>query len=333
MAEYVLEVRRPPSRPVFVTGVRSALMIPDAMDGLGQWQGRAGGYMQVEPAYERAVTGLGDDAPPAPTADELRGLEQAIRNLAAQGVSIQEARLRAVRAFVALKRRLHREKQAQRRSGKKKSHRSHPHRWQYGRHLAFGQRREAGMHGFGGIVSTTADFARLNAAQNHAIAVQAEISGIGKDAWDSEILEQADSVERGGWSPADNYTYDKMMAFWLAQTQRLLVYGTAWLEKRPSNEDVAEVERFAAGTDKLIALVKGFLPTETRAQAESDRRSAEVALSGSPMKSPDDEGAAAFKEEVLKRANSLASGGLGVVATAAAVLAAAAIGAKAVGII
>lgn len=70
MPEYVLVARRPVRRGVLVRGVKDALYIPAGMQGyrdpllvppgMAQFRGRAAGYMQVEPAYERPAYGLGD---------------------------------------------------------------------------------------------------------------------------------------------------------------------------------------------------------------------------------------------------------------------------------
>jgi hypothetical protein len=325
-------------RPVLVQGVRSAVLIPVGMTGLSQWNNRASGYLQVEPAYERPVSGLGADDPSKLTDAELAAVQAAVKKFVASGMPESEARVRAVRIFVRV-----RQERPRAMPHDQGLHRG----WKRGRHRGWAtgatrppgwRRRGAGPTGLSGLgpsapVSTAADFAKLNAAQNHAIAVQAEISSIGKDAWNSEILEQTDTFESAGWSPASDYDYDHMMSFWLAQSKRLLVHGSEWLEYGPTPADVAEIESFAKGSDRLIQLLKTFLPPSTASQAASDRAAIEAQLSKVQVKSPSDEASKAFKEELQKRVNNLADSGLKTVATAAGVIAVAAIGAKAIGII
>lgn len=216
---------------------------------------------------------------------ELSAVKTGIAALVAKGVPADEARRQAVRALLSVKRK--------------------------GRGHAYGLHRrmaEGGLSGLSGLVVSTQDFNKLNAAQNHAIAIQSEISGIGQDVWDSAIDSYGDAVASAGWSPASDYSFEKMMAFWLAQTKRLLVYGDAWVEHRPTTEDVSEVENFAQGTDRLIALIRNYIPSDAADAGAADRAETEAALAHSALKSPDDAAAAAFKEELLKRANALASG-------------------------
>ncbi|MGH9389849.1 MAG: hypothetical protein ACRD1Z_09550 [Vicinamibacteria bacterium] len=259
--------------------LRSGVLVRGVKEALYIPAGMQGGLGAHAPGHERGRKRR------KLTASELSSIQHAVQVLVQRGVPNAEARKIAIRVFFRMK--------GASASGLQE-------------------------HGLGGIVSSTADFKRLSDVQNRAIAIQSEISGIGKDAWDSEILMQADSIERAGWSPASNFDYDKMMAFWLAQTKRLLVYGGAWVEHRPSNEDVADVDRLAGGTDRLIALVKSFIPPEAKAKAESDRAETERSLAKVVLQSPDDVAAATFKEEVLKRANTLFSGGIGILTIAAA---------------
>jgi hypothetical protein len=93
MSEYVLVARRPVRRGLIVRGVRHALYIPSGMQGqggaynrgeIGQFRGKAGGYLQVEPAYERPVYGLGIVAAAVVgmiAEDELNQLTSAVHKL------------------------------------------------------------------------------------------------------------------------------------------------------------------------------------------------------------------------------------------------------------
>lgn len=88
---------------IVIRDVRSALMIPSGMTGVGQFRGRAAGYMQVEPAYERPVVGLGDD-PSKLTDSELATIRSVVGKLVAAGMPESEARSRAVQIFVRVRR-------------------------------------------------------------------------------------------------------------------------------------------------------------------------------------------------------------------------------------
>jgi len=161
-----------------------------------------------------------------------------------------------------------------------------------------------------GTVSSSAEFAETSRVQNHAIAIQAAISGIGKEWWN---WAKDEMFEGAGWKPKDNFSYDNMMAFWLGNVKAILVYPS----KRPTIEQVREVERLAQGTDKLLALVMGYIPSDAAAQGASDRAKQEQALAKSTLKSPEEAASAAFKEEFVAGAKGLLGTGIGVTTVAA----------------
>lgn len=154
----------------------------------------------------------------------------------------------------------------------------------------------------------------LSAAENHAVAIQAEISGIGKDAWDAAL--QTSRLAEAGWVPFDTYSYDAMMKFWLENTRRLNVKRTP----RPEQADINEVNKLATGTEKLIALIKEMVPAADRAKGEADRVETQKILAGiGPMTSPSDVGKQSLKEDLVKGASGLLGAGLLTTAVAAVI--------------
>lgn len=170
-----------------------------------------------------------------------------------------------------------------------------------------------GVSGLAGTISSQSDYNLLNAAQVRCNAIMAEISGIGKDEWDAIMNEE---FEAEGWSPATNYSYDNMMAFWLNNIKSIIVTAS----KKPTLEAINEVNRLATGTDKLIALVKSHASPAAAAQGAADRAQVEAALSKGGLKSPGAVGWDTFQKEVVDRAQSLVSSGIGITTIAAIAL-------------
>jgi hypothetical protein len=175
---------------------------------------------------------------------------------------------------------------------------------------AKGVGRFSGLSGLAGAVSSQADYSALSAAQVRANAIMAQISGIGKDEWDAIKDEEFEAAE---WSPADNYSYDNMMAFWLNNMKSLITTA----KKPVMVEQINEVNRLATGTEKLIALVMSHASPGAAAQGEADKNATVQALSKSVMVSPGSVGWDTFQQEVTKRAESLVSSGIGVTTIAA----------------
>lgn len=175
---------------------------------------------------------------------------------------------------------------------------------------AKGVGRLSGFSGLAGAVSSQADYNALSAAQVRANAILAQISGIGKDEWDAVKNEKFEAEQ---WSPADTYSYDNMMAFWVGNMKSLITTS----KKPVMMEQVAEVNRLAGGTEKLIALVMAHASPAAAAQGEADKNATVKALSKSGMVSPGSAGWDTFQQEVTKRAESLVSSGLGVTTIAA----------------
>jgi hypothetical protein len=171
-----------------------------------------------------------------------------------------------------------------------------------------GQKRRLGG-GLSGAVSSQADYNRLDQVQKRAILLQSEISGIGKEEWDRAL--DAPAVIAAGWAPKSNYTYDNMMSFWLNNVKSIITTAS-----RPATvEQVNEVDRLAAGSEKLLALVKQNVSSEAAAAAEADRAKAASMMQGKMM-SPGSEGWKTFQSELEARAKSLVSGGMGIVTMA-----------------
>lgn len=167
-----------------------------------------------------------------------------------------------------------------------------------------------GLDGLGGTISSQADFNLLSKAQVRVNGIMAEISGIGKDEWDAIKNEEFESAQ---WSPADNYSYDNMMGFWLNNMKSLI--HTA---KHPVTvEQINEVNRLATGTEGLIALVKSHATPAAVAQGEADKASTVAALSKSGLVSPGSAGWDQFQKDVTDKAASLTSSGMGIATIAA----------------
>jgi hypothetical protein len=169
---------------------------------------------------------------------------------------------------------------------------------------------ERGVSGLEGPISSKADYDLLSKAQVRANAIMAEISGIGKDEWDAIKNEE---FEAEGWSPADNYSYDNMMRFWLNNVKSIILTPS----KKPTTEQINEVNRLAGGTDKLIALVKSHASPAAVRQGEADRNATVQGLSKGGYKSPEAVGWDTFQKEIENRASSLVSSGLGLTTIAA----------------
>lgn len=167
--------------------------------------------------------------------------------------------------------------------------------------------------GLEGYISGQADYTLTDQVQKKAILIQSEISGIGKEEWDRAL--QSPALQAAGWTPWQNYNYDAMMSFWLANVKSILVLPS----KVPTIEQVREVDRLAAGSERLVATVKQNVSAEAAARAEADRREFESMLKGT-LKSPGSEGWKTFQAELADRASRLVSGGVGL-ATIAAIVA------------
>lgn len=176
--------------------------------------------------------------------------------------------------------------------------------------LAGGARGVSGMGDLAGPISTQADYNLVSKVQKQAILIQSEISGIGKEMWN---WVKDTYFDQEGWTPADNYSYDNMMSFWLANVKSIIVLPS----KKPTIEQVREVERLAGGSEKLIALVKRYIPPEDRARGESDRAQSEAMLGKSGLVSPGSAAWTTFQNELSSRASSMFSTGLGVATVAA----------------
>lgn len=164
--------------------------------------------------------------------------------------------------------------------------------------------------GLGGVISSQADYNLLSKAQVRCNTIMAEISGIGKDEWDAIKNEEFEAAE---WSPADNYSYDNMMGFWLNNMKSII--HTA---KHPVTvEQINEVNRLATGTDKLIALVKAHASPSAVAQGEADKAQTAAMLSKSALVSPGSAGWDTFQKEIEDRASKLTSSGMGIATIAA----------------
>ncbi len=167
-----------------------------------------------------------------------------------------------------------------------------------------------GMAGLSGAISSQADYNLLSKVQVRANAIMAEISGIGKDEWDAIKNEEFESE---GWSPADNYSYDNMMAFWLNNIKSIILTPS----KKPTVEQINEVNRLAGGTENLIALVKSHATPAAVQKGEADRAQTTAMLSEGGYKSPSAVGWDTFQKEVEKKASSLVTSGIGVTTIAA----------------
>lgn len=278
MRDYVLVARRPIQPGTVVTGARRALIVPA---GMQQFHNRAAGYMQVEPAYERPVQGLG--APGLPIPPQARKVFELLRR---RGLPHGRA-LGIVRRAVT--------------------------------RLGCAPARPAAGLGAGELFGPgQAYFNDLTKAQNHAIALQAEIAGIGEDVWNQTMRDNDYRFAAEGWSPVSDYTYQKMMAFWIHQVNRLMTTKS----HNPPEADIQDVNRLAVGTEKMIQIVKDLIPAPLAAQAASERKEVEQALSSAgPLKSPGDVARKTLVDELTRRASGLlAFGAIGIAAAAALAL-------------
>ena len=168
----------------------------------------------------------------------------------------------------------------------------------------------SGFSGLGGVVSSQADYNLLSKAQIRCNAIMAEISGIGKDEWDAVKNEEFEAAQ---WSPADNYSYDNMMAFWVGNMKSLIL-----TKNHPVTvEQINEVNRLATGTENLIALVKSHASPAAVAQGESDKAQTTAMLAKSALVAPGSAAWDTFQQEVTKRAEGLVSTGIGLTTIAA----------------
>lgn len=164
-------------------------------------------------------------------------------------------------------------------------------------------------------------YTRLDSVQNRVIGIQAEMSEIGKDAWDSALWSNLSDVSNAGYDPVDNYLFDPMMEWWKGNYKQLLKSANV----EPSEATITEVERLAGGTDKLIAFVKRFLPQAVADAATAYRKEAIDKVDNYRLTSPTD---VAYRE-IEKEINQKLGGISTTLIIAAAVVAAAAAGAYA----
>lgn len=160
------------------------------------------------------------------------------------------------------------------------------------------------------------DYSRLNRVQNSAIALLAEISEIGSNAWDTTIRNNRISFESRGWKPIENYYWQKMADWWKGQVKSLI----ATPGREPSDADVNTVEVNIGGTKNMLTLIKSLPPANEKArEAEAWARSVEAKLSKTTLKSPTEEAKKAFIEDLTKRTKGLFGISLGVIGIAAIV--------------
>jgi len=152
-----------------------------------------------------------------------------------------------------------------------------------------------------GLGEDQAYYGLVTQAQNKAVAIMSEMSGIGKEAWDAALKGNPSQVQAAGWVPVENYLYDPMMSWWSGNFKKCIV--TASL--KPPQADLQEVLRLGTGSDKLIAFVKTLPPVagEVAAKAEADRAETQEMLNRmGVLKSPEDVARQTFMDEIEKKA-------------------------------
>lgn len=155
----------------------------------------------------------------------------------------------------------------------------------------------------------------LTAAQNKAIAMQAEIAGIGEEVWDQTMRDNDYRFAAEGWTPVSDYTFKKMMAFWISNVNRLLTTKSY----TPPDAVIQDVNKLAVGTEKMIGIVKDLIPAPLAAQAAAERKEVEQKLAAAgPLVSPGDTARKTLVDELTRRTSSLFTfGAIGVAAAAA----------------
>lgn len=148
-------------------------------------------------------------------------------------------------------------------------------------------------------------YSHLSNAQHRAVAIQSEIAAIGKDAWNGVQQQHPTDFTSQGWSPISDYDYDHMMSFWLAQAKRLITTAS----KIPSQADINDVIYLSGGTQKMINIVKGYLPDEVVGQVEAERAETEEKLGQMKLKSPADAAMNTFMDDIKGK---FAIGGIGI---------------------
>lgn len=161
----------------------------------------------------------------------------------------------------------------------------------------------------------------LDTVQNRVIGIQAEMSQIGKDAWDNALWSNLGEVSNAGWEPVENYLFDPMMSWWKDNYKKLVRTPTV----EPTEATINEVNRLAGGTDKLIAFVKGLLPKEVADAATAYRQEAIDKVDNYKLTSPGD----TARQIVIDEINKKIGGGITQIVLIAAIVAAAAAGAYA----
>jgi hypothetical protein len=159
----------------------------------------------------------------------------------------------------------------------------------------------------------------LDGVQNRVIGLQAEMAQIGQEAWDNALWSNTGEVASAGYEPIDNYLFSPMMSWWGGNYKKLIITPSV----EPTEATINEVNRLAAGTDKLIAFVKTLLPREVADAATAYRKEAIDKVDNYKLTSPGDVARKVVMDEIKDKLG----GGMTTIIIVAIAAAAAAAGA------
>lgn len=137
----------------------------------------------------------------------------------------------------------------------------------------------------------------LDRVQNRAIGIQAEMAQIGEEAWDNALWSNTGEVSSAGWDPIENYLFAPMLAWW-KENYKKIARSTSF---EPTEAAINEVDRLAAGTDKLLVFVKSLLPKEVADAATAYRKEAIDKVDNYKLTSATDVAYKVVQDEINKK--------------------------------
>ncbi len=149
---------------------------------------------------------------------------------------------------------------------------------------------------------------RVGRDQRDITVLLAEVSAIGKPAWDALQQTLAASIAQGYQMPVEHFPgYQWIMDDLLDQAKILLIMKGA----APTDAEIATAESRIYTYRQAVDYAKRILP-EVAASADDEAARIRAALPEGSLRSPAEVGVETFKAELERRAKNLAGAGLGI---------------------
>lgn len=149
---------------------------------------------------------------------------------------------------------------------------------------------------------------RVGRDQRDITVLLAEVSAIGKSAWDGLQLALADAIAQGQYVPIERFPNYQWIMDDLTEQARILLITKSTV---PTDAEISTAENRIYTYRSAVDYAKGILP-EMAASAEAEAARIRAALPEGSLRSPAEVGVDTFKAELERRAKNLAGAGLGI---------------------